>query len=204
MVFSVKMTSIANTLVILSATPAVSAVFSWVLLGEATNRLTWAAIVSVVGGIVVVVSGSSGSGNFAGDALVLLSLTCLSLLFTLLRKYQNVGRLASVGLGAFFLAAVMFFFAAPSTYTMSTWLIMGIMGLFTAPFGRVLSMVATRYITAPEVSMTLMLETVLASTWAFIFFREVPPTESILGGGIILVTIFFYTLSTMGEEENDH
>ena len=35
-------------------------------------------------------------------------------------------------------------------------------GLVAAPFGRVLSMVATRYATATEVSMTLMLETVLA------------------------------------------
>ena len=77
---------------------------------------------------------------------------------------------------------------------------MGVMGLFTAPFGRVLSMVATRYITAAEVSMTLMVETVLAPIWAFIFFSEVPALTSILGGSLILVTIAFYTLSAMSDE----
>jgi hypothetical protein len=39
---------------------------------------------------------------------------------------------------------------------------MGVMGLFTAPFGRVMSQVATRYITAPEVGMILMIEAVVA------------------------------------------
>jgi hypothetical protein len=37
-----------------------------------------------------------------------------------------------------------------------------VMGLFTAPFGRVMSQVATRYITAPEVGMILMIEAVVA------------------------------------------
>jgi drug/metabolite transporter (DMT)-like permease len=99
------------------------------------------------------------------------------------------------------LAIVKFFFATPSSYSINTWIIMGVMGLFTAPFGRVLSMVATRYITAPEVSMTLMLETVLASIWGVIFFREIPPVESLVGGALTLVTIFLYTLSTMKDEQ---
>ncbi len=54
-------------------------------------------------------------------------------------------------------------------------------------------MVSTRYITAPEVSMTLMLETVLAPIWALTFFHEIPANASIVGGAIILATIFLYT-----------
>ena len=51
---------------------------------------------------------------------------------------------------------------------------MGMMGLFTAPFGRVLSQVATRYITAPEVGIILMIEAVFAPFFAFGFFGEFP------------------------------
>jgi len=133
--------------------------------------------------------------------LAVFAVICLSMMFTLLRKYQDVSRLASVGLGGLLLAVVMFFFATPSSYSVETWLIMGMMGLFTAPVGRVLSMVATRHITAPEVSMTLMLETVLAPVWAFIFFTEIPPTTSIVGGVVILITIFIYTLVTMKNDD---
>lgn len=197
LVFSIKNTSIANTFVILSATPALAAVFSWLLLRESTSRSTWLSIIAVMVGIVIVTSGSFGSVNWFGDVLALFSVVCLSLMFTLLRKYKNVSRLASVGLGGGLLAVVMFFFATPGEYSVNTWVIMGAMGLFTAPFGRVMSMVATRYITAAEVSMTLMLETVLAIIWAFIFFSEVPPLTSIVGGSIIFLTIFFYTWSSM-------
>ncbi|PTO66951.1 DMT family transporter [Vibrio splendidus] len=201
LVFSIKMTSIANTFVILSAAPAVAAIFSWLILKEATSRSTLIAIVAVMIGITIVVSGSFSSGNWMGDTLAVFAVICLSMMFTLLRKYQDVSRLASVGLGGLLLAVVMFFFATPSSYSVETWLIMGMMGLFTAPVGRVLSMVATRHITAPEVSMTLMLETILAPVWAFIFFTEIPPMTSIVGGVVILITIFIYTLVTMKNDD---
>ncbi|GAL31789.1 putative membrane protein [Vibrio maritimus] len=197
LVFSIKHTSIANTFVILSASPAVAALFSWLWLQEKTNRATIFAIVGVMVGISIVVSGSIGSGNSFGDALAIFSVVCLSLMFTVLRKYSEVSRVASVALGGALLALVMSLFADISNFTWQTWLIMAAMGLFTAPLGRVMSMVATRYITAAEVSMTLMLETVLAPVWGFLFFLEIPAATSILGGFIILVTIFIYTFNTL-------
>ncbi|EGR3992056.1 DMT family transporter [Vibrio cholerae] len=197
LVFSVKNTSIANTFVIMSTSPAVAAIFSWLLLREKISRSTVIAIITVMIGIVIVVSGSFSSGNWVGDALAVFSVICLSLMFTLLRKYQDVSRLASVALGGLLLAIVMSFFAEPSSYRADTWLIMAAMGLFTAPLGRVMAMVATRYITAAEVAMTLMLETVLAPLWGFLFFAEIPVVTSLVGGSIILVSVFIYTFVTM-------
>lgn len=201
LVLSIKNTSVANTFVILSTSPALAAVFSRVFLGEATKRATWIAIASVMVGITIVVSGSFGSGNLIGDALAFFAVTCLSLNQTLLRKYQHVSRMASVGMGGLFLAVVMFSLASPSTFSASTWVIMGVMGLFTAPFGRVLSQVATRYITAPEVGMVLMMEAVFAPLFAFGFFGEIPPLASFIGGAIILVTIFVYAVVSTEQHE---
>ncbi len=194
LVFSIKNTSIANTFLILSATPAIAASFSWLFLREKVTRQTLMAIVAVMTGIAVVVSGSTGTGNWLGDLLALFSVICLALMLTLLRKFPDLSRMGAVGFGGFLLAITMFFFTEPSEFSANTWLIMGAMGLFTAPFGRVLTMVATRYATAAEVSMTLMLETVLAPIWAYIFFTEVPGASSLVGGAIILAAIAVYTL----------
>jgi drug/metabolite transporter (DMT)-like permease len=196
LVLSIKNTSVANTFVILSTAPALAAVFSRIFLGEVTRRATWLAIGSVMIGIAIVVSGSIGSVNLAGDALAFLAVTCLSLNQTLLRKFQDVSRMASVGMGGLFLAIVMSFFATPSSYGANTWIIMGLMGLFTAPFGRVLSQVATRYITAPEVGIILMVEAVFAPLFAFGFFGEIPPVQSFAGGAIILVTVLAYAMNS--------
>lgn len=196
LVLSIKNTSITNTFVILSGAPALAAVFSRIFLGEVTRRVTWYAIAAVMLGIVIVVSGSFETGNWLGDGLAVIAVTCVALNQTLLRKYQEVSRMASVGLGGLFLAVVMFFLATPSSFSTSTWIIMGVMGLFTAPFGRVLSQVATRYITAPEVGMILMMEAVFAPVWAFGFFGEIPPIASLIGGMIILGTVIVYAISS--------
>ncbi|OIQ18125.1 MAG: hypothetical protein BM557_07890 [Flavobacterium sp. MedPE-SWcel] len=200
-VLSIKNTSIANTFIIQSATPAAAALLSWVLLKEKTDRKTWLAILFVVIGVFIVVNGSFGTGNWKGDLLALVSVFCVALIFTLLRKYPEVNRLALVGLGGFFLAFTMFFFAEPSKYSFNTWLIMGIMGLLTAPLGRVSGMIATRFIKASEVSLTLILQNVLAPVLAFLFFREVPNQESMIGGVIILITIVLYSLSLIKEKK---
>lgn len=201
LVLSIKNTSIANTFVILSTAPALAAIFSRVFLDEVTKRATWIAIIAVMLGIAVVMSGSFGSGNLYGDVLAFAAVTCLSLNQTLLRKYQEVSRMASVGMGGLFLAIVMIFPASPSTFGASTWVIMGAMGLFTAPFGRVLSQVATRYISAPEVGMVLMMEAVFAPILAFGFFAEIPPAASFAGGAIILVTVLIYALVMARQKE---
>jgi drug/metabolite transporter (DMT)-like permease len=202
LVFAIKNTSVVNTFLILSSMPAVAALVSWIFLREKVSKQTMFAIVGVIFGIGVVVSGSGagGASSLYGDLLAMFSVVVLALMLTLLRKFPEVSRMGAVGFGGFLVAVVMFFFTEPSTFNLNTWLIMGAMGLFTAPFGRVLSMVATRYATAAEVSMTLMLEAVLAPIWAYIFFTEVPGTNSLIGGAILLITIVGYTLHLTKEE----
>ena len=197
LIFSIKNTTVANVMVIMSILPAISAVWARLFLGEETRRATWVAIGFVIVGISIVVSGSIGSVHLIGDAAALFVVTCVSLNHTLLRKYKQVSRLASVGMGGFFLAIVMIFLATPSAYSLNTWLVMAMMGLFSAPFGRVLNQSANRYISVPEVGIVQMTQTVAAPLLIFFFFAEIPPLTSFIGGAIILGTIFIYILGTM-------
>lgn len=196
LIFSFKNTSVSNTLFILSGAPALTAVFARMFLGEKTKKSTWFTIVAVIVGIAIVVSGSLESGRTFGDALAVLTVIFLSLNMTLLRHYKDVSRMASVGMGGFFLAVFMFFLAEPSSFTLNTWIIMGIMGLISAPLGRVMSQTSTRYITAPEAGVINLTESVIAPVWAFIFFQEIPAVTTVIGGGVILTSILIFILST--------
>lgn len=192
-VLSVKHTSIANTFIILSVTPVISAFASYFLLKERLSKSIWLTIGTIILGVLIVANGSVQTTNILGDLMALISVFCLALTFVLMRKYQDVNRLAAVGLAGFMIAVIMYPFAEPASYNINTWLYMAVMGLFTAPIGRALSMTATRYISASEVSMTMVLDAVLASIWAYIFFAEVPPINSVLGGVIILISLTTYT-----------
>ena len=196
MIMSIKHTAVANVFVILSATPLFAAITSWLLMGEVTRRSTWLAMISVGVGIGIVVSGSFEAGHWLGDGLALLSAAFIGINQAYLRKHQQVSRLASVGLGSGFMAIVFFFIVTPSEYSITTWLVMAMMGLFTAPFGRVLSHVATRYITAPEVGILLLIEAILAPLFAWFAFTELPPLNTLIGGLIILITIYIYVLNS--------
>ncbi len=197
LIFATKNTSIADVAVIFSAAPAIAALFTWVFLRETTKASTWIAIVAVMAGIGIVVSGSFQAGQLFGNAMAIIGVTGVALNYTLVRKYKHVSRIGAIGMGGFLIAIVMVFLAHWSSYTMQTWLIMGVMGLFSGPFGRVFTLSATRYITPSEVGIVIMLEAVLAPLWAYLFFSEIPPVLTIIGGTIIVVTIIIYSLAGM-------
>ncbi len=200
LIFATKNTSVANVAVIYSAAPAIAALVSWLFLREKTKISTWAAIVSIIIGLSIVVSGSFQGGHLFGNAIAILGVSAVAINQTLVRKYKHISRIAAVGAGGLLLAIVMLFLANPSSYSLQTWIVMALMGLFSAPFGRVFVLMATRYITAPEVGIIIMLETVLAPMWAYAFFREIPTCFTIIGGIVIFATIVAYSLAGIKKE----
>ena len=53
----------------------------------------------------------------------------------------------------------------------------------------VLITLAPRYITAPEVNLFFLLETVLGPFWVWLVIKEQPSMETIIGGAVIILTI---------------
>ncbi len=192
LVLGLQYTSVTNIFVIFCASPVITAIFSRILLKEAVTSVTLIASAVVILGVLTVVSGSLNTVNILGDGLALLSVMSLSFNQTYLRKHKDVKRVATIGVGGLLMALLLFWFVEPSQFSKETWLIMGAMSLFTAPLGRVLSQVATRYITATEVGMILMCEAVLAPYLAFLFLGEIPSSQSIIGGTLIFVAVFYF------------
>lgn len=194
LVISLKYTSVTNTFVILCAAPAITALFSRIILKETTSLTEWMIIVIVMVGVGIVVAGSLHSISLIGDGLALLSVTTISFNQTYLRKHQQVSRVATIGLAGLMIASLLVWFVSPEYYEWNTWLIMAAMGLFTAPIGRVLSQVATRYITATEVGVILVLEAALAPFLAYLFFQELPTLQSLIGGSVIFIAIMIFIM----------
>ena len=193
-ILSIKYTAIANTVMIIGSRPVLTAIFSWLWLKEKAGLALWLAISMVICGIAIVVSGSLESVNILGDSLALLCVTFLAMNGAFQRKYKSMSRPAVVGMAGFFLAAGMIFFADIGSFTLRTWLIMGAMGLLSAPIGRVLNAVSVRYILAAESAMITMSVSVFSTFWAILFFNEIPPQTTLAGGGVILGSILTYVL----------
>jgi drug/metabolite transporter (DMT)-like permease len=195
-VLSIKHTSVANTVFIMSARPVLTALAAWFFLREKTVKSLWFAIAGVMCGIFIVVSGSLTGGSFLKDGFAVIAVICLALNGTLWRRYKEMSRFAVVGLGGFFIALAMFIPASPSQFSLRTWLIMAAMGLISAPLGRVLNALSSRYIPAAEMATLTLINAVLAPIWAFLLFNEQPPAATLIGGAVIFGSIAFYILMT--------
>ena len=51
-----------------------------------------------------------------------------------------------------------------------------------------------KYLSGPEVAMFYLLETVLAPIWVWMIFSEIPSTQSLIGGTILIVTLVSHSL----------
>ena len=58
----------------------------------------------------------------------------------------------------------------------------------------VLVTLAPRYITAAEVNLFFLLETILGPLWVWFVIKEQPSLETILGGTVIVITIAVHSI----------
>ena len=57
----------------------------------------------------------------------------------------------------------------------------------------VLVTIAPRFITAAEVNLFFLLETIIGPIWVWLVIKEQPTPETILGGLIIIITIAIHS-----------
>jgi len=57
----------------------------------------------------------------------------------------------------------------------------------------VLVTIAPRFITAAEVNLFFLLETILGPIWVWLIIKEQPSLETILGGSVIIITIAIHS-----------
>lgn len=190
-IIAIGVTTVANTVAIIAAAPIAAAVVARLLIGERPSSRTWLAIIGSVVGILVIVAGSIGSGSVSGDAAAVVAVLAFAGNVTLWRGFPEISRLAVIGLGGLFTAIVTFVPARPLQIDGRALAILAIMGLLTGPTGRVSLASSTRFLPAAQVGLFTPVETVAATAWAWIFLSEAPPTPTMIGGVIVIVSVLY-------------
>ncbi|MEN8188423.1 MAG: DMT family transporter [Thermodesulfobacteriota bacterium] len=200
-VTALSLTSTANTVVILSCSAFFAAFFSWLLLRERLLARTWLAISICVLGVVVVFFGSIGYASLAGDLVALLLAVSMGMVFTLWRLYSHLPRMPVIGLSGLVMCLIAIPMSTPFSLPQASypWLI--IMGLIQIPAASVLLMSATRYLSSPEVSLFLLIETVFGPIWVWLVLGEEVAPLTLWGGAIILTTIIIHSWISIRTEQ---
>lgn len=198
-VYAVNTTTVANALVLISAAPFFAALIAIVFLRESVRRRTWLAILASFAGILVIVSGSASGGArpgaLPGDLAALVTAFGLAIQFNLLRRARHVNMIPAIALGSLLTAAIGLPLGEPLAVGARDALWLGLLGLAVMPAATILIATGPRYLPAPEVSLILLLETVLGPLWVWLALGEVPSQRTFLGGAIVVAALAAHALA---------
>ena len=101
----------------------------------------------------------------------------------------------AMALGALLAALVSFPQAEPFALTATGFGLMAFLGLVMLPVAFTLITLGPRYLPAPEVSLLLLLETVLGPFLVWLFLHETPDALTLIGGSIVVATLALHSLA---------
>lgn len=184
-----------------ASVPVMSALLSWLVMGEATGRATWATIVAVLIGIAVAIFGKAGGVAFDAASLrgALFGLgvaMCLALSFVLIRHHAKVPIPLAVGLGALLAGGTGIIVTGPAGMQGDAvlWPIL-LTGAVVLPVSFYCLSLASRHTAAANVSLLLLLETVLGPLWVWLAIGEAPTALMLMGGAIVVGSLAVFLLS---------
>lgn len=192
-VFSISNTSTANTVVILASSPLFAALFSRVFLHERLDRRTLIAIATAIGGVAIIFTDSLGAPSWAGDLAAVALAISMGGVLTLLRCFPHLPHLAMLALSGAIAGLIAAPLAEPLTLPAFSYLWLLVMGLVQTPLASWMIMRAPRHLPAPEVSMFLLIESVLGPFWVWLVIAEAIAPLTLLGGAVILSAITVHT-----------
>lgn len=201
-VFSLSFTAVANTIVILALAPLFAALWSRLWSSEPVRPDTVVAAVLAVLGVTVVLAGSIDTGRWVGDGLALVASAVVSAGLTVLRNAPRLERIPVVMGSGVVSALLMAPFVAPFSLPAASYPPLALMGLLQIPLAMVLLAVATRDLSAPEVSLIMLLEILLGPLWVWLAIGEEPPRGTVYGGAVILLTLSVYFARRLREGAN--
>ena len=129
------------------------------------------------------------AGDFLGNFLGLVCATGLAVGAVIIRSAKKISLVPSAMLGKLMVALIALFFANQLKLEGYDLTIIPLMCIMCVAIPFVLITLAPRYITAAEVNLFFLLETILGPIWVWMVIQEQPSIETITGGIIIMVTI---------------
>jgi drug/metabolite transporter (DMT)-like permease len=195
---ALTMTTVANTLIVMSVSPLLTALFAWLFLRQQIALRTWLAIAVAFAGMVWMFAGSmsqAGAAQLAGMAIAFgVPLAASVNVITLKKAGHGVDLIPAVLLGGVFSALLMLPLAWPLRASLHDILILAVLGFFQLGFPCMLMVHASKSLSAPEISLLALLEVLLGPIWAWLGAGEVPAQEALLGGAVVLSALVFNEL----------
>lgn len=197
--YGIYLAPVAIVLIAVATVPVFSIILGAVVLKEAVDMRTWVIVVIVFLGVTLSVIGDINSydifnlssilGGLCG-LVVAFSLACN---FVIIRKDKEVAFPLALGTGGILCGLLAFYFwPSASEINLKGMFYISITGLLILPLSFILLSRASRMTPASNVSIIMLLETILGPLWVWTFTTESPQFLTIIGGIIVILALIYF------------
>ena len=197
---AIKTTTVANVVIIFGTAALFSALFAYIFFKEKITINIIIASFFMFVGLFVIFNDELEVGSLDGNIYALLCTSLFAMSFVLLSRYKQMDRVLLTALSGLVLSIIAFFFCEDLAIDLKTLAVVMTMGLLISPISSVLLGTGAKYISASEVSLLMIIETIMAPVWVWIFLDEVPSSYTFIGGSIIVATLVANSLYTLKKE----
>jgi DME family drug/metabolite transporter len=194
-IWSITLTTAANTLFMLAATPFIAALLSIVLLQEKIRYMTWVAMIIALTGMLIMVLEGLAAGNLLGNLMALVSAVGFAVFAVSLRWRKETPQFTTVALAGVLCAVLtmlILFFHNDTLAMPQRNVYLSMLHGFIVGFGLILFSMGAKFLPAAELALLSLVEVVGGILWVYlpIFgIHEVPSTLTVVGGVIVLCAI---------------
>jgi drug/metabolite transporter (DMT)-like permease len=214
---AIQFTTVANVVLIQAGVPLLAALMAWIVYRERIALSTWIAIAAVIVGVALMVMGGplleqvdamlgtdmfraaetpstalDTSRAWIGNLLALTIAVVFAMVTVVTRRYPDVRQTPGASLGCFAAAVVALLVAPSLTVTAGELGILVVFGALNLGLGMALFVTGARMIPSAFAALLGTAETVLGPVWVAIVHHEIPGTETIIGGTIVLAALVGY------------
>ena len=209
--YGIFLAPVAIVLIAVATVPVFSIILGYWVLKEVVDFKTWLIVIVVFFGVALSVFGDVNSNDLYNRSTVLGGLCGLVVAFSLacnfviIRKDKEVAFPLSLGMGGIICGALAFSLW-PSAVDISTdsLFYISITGLIILPLSFILLSRAARMTPASNVSIIMLLETILGPLWVWAFISESPKFITIIGGAIVILALVYFFSIKRTKIENNH
>ena len=192
--YSMMETTVANVVFIISTQTVFLPIIAYIFLKEKISPRGYVAIVLAMIGVTLMIGDSLGTGSLKGNLAALTIPINFSILVLIIRKYPKVDMIPAIFYAG--ILSCLYGLILLEDLVISTkdiWLSF-LLGVPQLAFGFIFITIGSRTTPAVMVGLLMLMESIFAPIWVWLFFNEIPPASVLIGGLIILSAVVMKSL----------
>ena len=188
-VVAMSNTTVANVVFIISTQTMFLAIFGYFYLKEKVSLIGLISILLAMSGIVIMVGDSISGGSLFGNIVALAIPINFAILVMIIRKNTKVDMVPAIFYSGIFSLIYGFFLAESFEFTKHDLWMGFLLGVPQLAVSFICITIGSRTVESATVGILMLMETLCAPLWVWLFLNEIPPISVFIGGTVIISAI---------------